>query len=205
VKRHVTFGIALALAIGLTAAFAGGAVATPSKTSPCSGCHDPLGSVVVSASVVSSDSLVTTYSISVNNPLGINGWAVFNGSTKVAGASGNGTDVVLPNGPTYTVFGVSGDGSGMSAPHAGYASTTVHVAGPASTVYTFTYRFKTKGKSYKGLKAVLKSLSTGQKFTVAVNKKGVATFKNVVGGSYKLSTTGNSKFKFKAITVKVGP
>lgn len=269
-------------------------MATPSQTSRCSNCHSLLGTVSVSATPVSTTDTSTTYHITVNNPLGVNGWAVFNGTTKVAGSSGSGSDVVLPDGVTYSVFGVSGDGSGMSLPHAGYATTsvspkfpdhtaptttsdavaayagtavihlvghdnvggsgvasthyildgttetvgvtlscsvlgthtlefwsvdassnvenphnfanfTVNPAPPAPTVYSYTYKFKTKNKAFKGLKAVLKRLTTGKTYVLSIPKSGKVTFKNLPGGKYKLSTKGNAKFKFKAITVKVGP
>ena len=293
-KKRFLVPVIMVLAIGLMTAFASPALATPGQTARCSSCHGLLGTVTIAATPISFTDTSTTYQIAVNNPLGINGWAVFNGTTKVAGSSGNGTDVVLPNGITYSVFGVSGDGSAMTLPHAGYATisispkapdhtaptttsaavatyagtATIHLTGhdnvggsgvastsyildgatetvgttvstsvlgthtlefwsvdasnnvenphntvgfivnaapPAPKVYSYTYKFKTKNKAYKGLKAVLKRLTTGKTYTLTIPKNGKVTFKNLPGGKYKLSTKGNSKFKFKATTIKVGP
>jgi hypothetical protein len=81
----------------------------------------------------------------------------------------------------------------------------VTAAATVTKTYTYTYKFKLKKKTYKKLKAVLTSKANGKKYTVTVSKKGVATFKKIPAGSYKLSTTGNKRFKFKAKTVRVGP
>lgn len=289
-KKRLILSLATVLAVGLIAGFASTASATPAQTSRCSGCHSPLATVTISATPISNTDTSTTYHVVVNNPQGINGWAVFNGTTKVAGSAGSGADVVLADGITYAVFGVSGDGLGLPLPHAGYASTSVspkapdHTAptttsdakatyagtalihltahdnvggsGVASTLYsldsgaqtvgtaistsvlgahtiefwsvdasgnietphnfasftvtpapslfTYTCKFNLKKKVYKKLKAVMTNLATHQKYIVAVNKKGVATFVNLPAGTYKLTTTGNATFKFKAKTVTIG-
>lgn len=279
----------MVLALGLMAGFASTALATPGQANKCSNCHGLLGTVTISATPVSFTDTSTTYHIAVNNPLGIRAWAVFSGSLKLAGASSNGSDVVLPDGITYNVYGVSGDGTGGDLPNAGYAvtsvspkfpdhtaptttsdakatyvgSATVHLlaadnnggSGVAHTYYildssaqaegiavstsvlgthtlefwsvdasanietphnfanftvtaapalrNYVYKFNLKKKSYKGLKAVLVNNITHVKTTVTVSKKGVATFKNMPVGTYKLSTTGNKKFKFKAKTITI--
>jgi hypothetical protein len=291
VKKRLLLSLATVLAVGLMAGFATTATATPAQTSRCSSCHSPLATVTIAATPIGSTDATTTYHVVANNPQGINGWAIFNGTTKVAGSAGSGADVDLADGITYTVFGVSGDGLGLPLPHAGYASITISPKGPdhtaptttsdakatyagtavvhltaldnkggsgvASTFYSldsatetvgttistsvlgthtiefwsvdassnvetphnfasftvtpapslfnYTYKFNLKKKVYKKLKAVMTNLTTHQKWTVTCSKKGVATFKNLPGGMYKLSTTGNTKFKFKAKTVKVGP
>jgi hypothetical protein len=370
----------MALTVGLMAGFASTALAYPSENSQCSGCHSANAAVVVTAVPTSTSTTSTTYTITVNNPYGMNGWAVFNGSSKVTSALGNGKSVVLPDGATYTIFGVSGDGTTLANAHYGSTtvspkfpdttapttlsdavatylnSATIHLtaadniggsgvahtyyildagtqaegttvttstvgahtlefwsvdasanvetphktanftvtvpvpdvtaptttsdakptyvasasikltatdnvggsgvahtyyildagtqaegttvnssvvgthtlefwsvdastnietphnvanfaitaAPPVAKTYTYTYKFKVGKKVYKKLKAVLQSKTTGKKYSVLVSKKGVATFKKMPAGRYKLSTTGNKKFKFKAKTIKIG-
>ena len=378
-KKHLLAVTAAVLAFGLMVAFASPAMAYPTKTSACSGCHDLNASVHVTASLVSATGTSSTYSIGVNNPYGSNGWAVFQGSSKAFGTAGSGTNVTLTNGVAYSIFGVSGNGNGtqgyatlsltppvpdLAAPAttsdalpgyvssatitlpahdnaggsgvahtycildggtraegtvvqtsvigthtlefwsvdaAGNPETPHHVAsfeitppvpdlippatgsdamatylgsaainlipadnaggsGVAHTFYIldggtqaegtaialsvvgthtlefwsvdasnnveaprnvaafeiaaapvvvqtrfpFVYKFNLKKHVYKGLHAVLKSNATHKTYTITVSKKGVATFKNLPAGKYRLSTKGNAKFKFKARTVQVG-
>lgn len=370
-KKRLRGPLLLVLVLGLAVGFASSASATPSRTSLCSGCHDPGAAVTVSATLVSASAATSVYSIAANNPYGSNAWAVFQGSTKVAGAAGSGANVTLTNGVTYTVFGVSSDGnttlrattsvtpatpdltapvttsdavatylnsatihlsatdaggSGVAhtyyildggtqtegttintsavgahtlefwsedasgnaeAPHgtadfevtpdltaptttsnavatyvaaaairltatdaggSGVAHTYYILDGGAQTegttvntsvlgahtlqywsedasgnveatqsanfavnaapavvkTYTYVYKFKLKKRVYKRLKAVLKSRVTGKTYTVTVSKRGTAIFKRIPRGSYRLYTTGNKRFKFKARTVWIG-
>jgi hypothetical protein len=379
-RKRLLVPIAAVLAFGLLTAFANTAMAYPTRTTPCSGCHDLSASVHVTASLVSATATSSTYSIGVNNPYGSNGWAVFQGSSKKFGTAGSGTNVTLNNGVAYSIFGVSGNGNGtqgyatlsltppvpdLTAPTttsdalAGYVSsatitltahdnvggsgvahtycildggpqaegTTVQTSvigthtlefwsvdtannvesphnvvnfeitppvpdriapvttsdakatyvgsaainltsadnpggsGVAHTYYvldggaqvegtaisssvigthtlefwsvdasanveaprnvaafeiasappvvvqkrfTYVYKFNVKRHVYKGLHAVLKSSSTHKTYTTTVSKKGVATFKKLPAGKYRLSTKGNAKFKFKARTVRIG-
>jgi hypothetical protein len=377
VQQRLLVPLAAVLIFGLMAAFASTAMAFPTQTSQCSGCHNVDSSVHLTATFVSATATSTTYSIGVNNPYGLNGWGVFQAGVKKFGTAGAGSNVVLTNGVAYSIFGVSGDGNGtqgyatlsltpvapdLTAPtttsdakatyvssatikltavdnlggsgvaHTYYildggtqtAGTTVSTsvigthtldfwsvdasnnveatksasftitapvpdttapvttsdakatyvgsalikltatdevggsgvahtyyildggtqtegtsiassivgthtldfwsvdtsgnveatknadfaitaAPPVVKTYTYIYKFSLKNKTYKGLKAVLKNTSTGKAYTVTVSKKGVATFKKLPAGKYKLSTKGNSKFKFKAKTIKVGP
>jgi hypothetical protein len=117
---------ALAL-FGLMAAFAPVAQAHPNLTSKCANCHSLDSAVLVTPTLVSSTAAASTYSVAVNNPYGTNGWAVFNGSSKLAGAAGNGSTFTVANGGTYTVYGVSGDNNGTE----GYDSAVVSPVAPA--------------------------------------------------------------------------
>jgi hypothetical protein len=67
---------------------------------------------------------------------------------------------------------------------------------------TYRAHFNTHKRYYKGLKAVLRNTATGAVFSAAIDKKGEAVFQ-VPAGTYRLSVTGNSKFKFKAKTVRI--
>ena len=49
---------------------------------------------------------------------------------------------------------------------------------------------------------MLKNTSTGAVYSAAINKSGNAVFQ-VPAGTYRLSVTGNKRFKFKAKTVKI--
>jgi hypothetical protein len=287
-----------ALVPALVVGMASTASATPTKTSPCANCHDADASVHVSATLVSATAASSVYSIAVDNPYGSNAWAVFQGTTKTAGAAGSGGNVTLPNGVTSTVYGVSGNSNGtqgyatlavtpsapapnpdpptpdLTAPvtssdakptYAGSATVkltptdnaggsgvahtyyvldggtqsegtsvstsvlgthtlefwsvdasgnsespqtntfTITAAPAAANTYTYSYRFKLKKGQYKSVKATLKSHATGKSYTVKLSKKGVATFKNIPAGKYRLSAKGKARFKFKARTVRVGP
>ena len=129
--KRAKLSVALLAITGLMAVFASGAQAHPNLTSKCSGCHTlDAAHVTITATFVSSNAAGTTYAIAVNNPYGTNGWGVYNGSSKIAGAAGNGTSVTVPNGITYTVYGVSGNNNGVE----GYNSRTVSpVAPPVDT------------------------------------------------------------------------
>lgn len=67
---------------------------------------------------------------------------------------------------------------------------------------TYRAHFNTHKRYYKGLKAVLKNSTTGAVYSAAINKRGDAVFQ-VPAGTYRLSVTGNSKFKFKAKTITI--
>jgi hypothetical protein len=377
-KKHLLAMTTAVLASGLVVAFAGTAMAYPTRTTQCSGCHDLSANVHVTASLVTATATSSTYSIGVDNPYGSNGWAVFQGSSKAFGTAGSGTNVTLTNGVTYSIFGVSGNGNGtqgyatlsltppvqdLTAPTttsdalAGYVSSatitlTAHdnaggsgvahtycildggpqaegtvvqtsvigthtlefwsvdvasnperphnavnfeitppvpdltppatgsdakatyvgsaainltpadnvggsgvahtyyildggaqtegtavalsvigthtlefwsvdasnnieaprnmaafeiaTAPPVVQKYTFVYKFNLKKHVYKGLHAVLRSNATHKTYTTTVSKRGVATFKKIPAGKYRLSTKGNAKFKFKARTVRIG-
>ena len=116
-------------AFGLWAACATTALAFPTQTKPCSGCHTADTAVVVTATQVSNDGTNATYSITVNAPYGMNGWGAFNGSAKFAGDTGGSGSITVADGGTYMVFGVSGDGAGTQ----GYTSVTITPVAPAPT------------------------------------------------------------------------
>lgn len=291
-KRRPLLLLAALLIPSLILGPAAVANASPGSNTPCSSCHDLDAGVQVTATLVSATALQTVYALAVNNPNGNNGWAVFQGSTKVAGASGSGSTVTLSNGVTYTLYGVSGNGyaslqvtpvaptpnpnpgpdvtapttaSNAQATYTGSASirltatdnvggsgvahtyyvldgaaqtegTTVGTsvlgahslefwsvdvsgnvesphktvsftvtAAPAVQSYTYTYKFKLKKNQYKRAKATLRSQATGRKYTVRISKRGVASFRSIPGGRYRLSASGSARFKFKARTVWVGP
>jgi len=111
-KKRLLVSAATIAFVGLMAAFASTAQAYPTQTSPCSGCHSADSAVGVTVSQTANDGTSATYSVTVADPYGMNGWGVFSGSTKLAGtAAGTGTFTVA-DGASYTVYGVSADGSG---------------------------------------------------------------------------------------------
>ena len=123
---------------------------------------------------------------------------VLDGAAQVEGTSASITTT-----GTHTIEFWSVDASNnVEMPHNTAAFTVV--ANPAPVMCKFSYKFNLKKKVYKKLKAVLKSNATGRTYTVTVSKKGAASWKQVLpAGKYRLSTTGNKKFKFKARTVTV--
>lgn len=127
---------------------------------------------------------------------------VLDGAPQAEGTTVN-TSVV----GTHTLEFWSVDASAnVESPH-NLANFAITAAPPAATTYTVSYKFKLKKKQYKkNLKAVLTSKAAGHKrYVASINKKGVATFRNIPRGLYKLSTTGGARFKFKARWVRVGP
>jgi hypothetical protein len=199
VRKHILAAFLAVTVFALAAGATTTALALPAYGS-CSGCHTANAAVSVTASAGPLGATTTPYTIDVTNSLGPVGWAVFKGSTKIASAIGTTTAIALDNGTTYTVYGAGLDGSSNKIGN----SIQVTTGGTAAPVMRkYTYKFKTKKKVYKKLKAVLTSSVSGKKYTVGVSKKGVATWTSVPTGTYRLSTTGNKKFKFKASTVSV--
>ena len=133
-NKRLFVPIATIVFAGLMASFASSAVATPTQKSPCSGCHSSDSAVTVAVTQVSNDGTNATYNLTVSNPYGLNGWAVFSGSTKLAGTAAGTATFTVPDGKTYTVFGVSGDGNGTE----GYGSTTISPAAPADVLAPVT-------------------------------------------------------------------
>ena len=136
--RRFAAGAAL-LAIALVLVSASTAYAHPTQTSPCKGCHKLTTAVTLVVTPVSSTATTATYSVTVSNPYGTNGWGVFSGNTKVAGAAGAGSTFGVAVGATYAVFGVSGNNNGTE----GYATTSISPARPSlpatpSIATTFT-------------------------------------------------------------------
>ena len=101
--------IAATSVFAVALAMASSAMATPSRSGQCGGCHNPNSAIVVTATQTSNNGMNATYNVGVSNPYadGVTGWGVFNGSTKVAGALGAGAFTVAV-GKTYTVWGVAG-------------------------------------------------------------------------------------------------
>lgn len=126
-KRSLRLAVLAIAAFGLLAAFATTAYATPTQKSPCSGCHSLDSAVVVTATEISNDGTNATYDISVTDPYGMNGWAVFSGSTKLGGGAASSGTILVADGGTFKVFGVSGDGNGTQ----GYGTVSISPVAPA--------------------------------------------------------------------------
>jgi hypothetical protein len=200
-KKRFLLPIVAAALVGLMAMFAASAQALPAYTMTCSGCHTLDSSVTVTATRVALGTTSAKYDITVTSPYALQGWAVFNGSTRVAGSSGATATVTVPVGKKYTIFGAGGtfvgDGSGLHV----YNSITVT---PPVTIRTVNVKLVKVAKGPKSPKAVLTSKSNGSKHAGVVTKKTGwywAKFKVAVG-SYKLTVTAK-KFTFKPRTVVV--
>jgi hypothetical protein len=103
-------------AVGLLAAFAANAYATPSKTSNCGGCHT--GAVLgVTASEMSNDGTTANYTVSAP---GADVVAVFDGATKINQVTGVSGTISVPVGKTYVLQAVAGPGEAD-----GWGSTSI--------------------------------------------------------------------------------
>ena len=131
-KRRFILPLAAVALVGLMAAFATTALATPTKTSACTGCHSGAGATVT-ATLASTAGTNATYNFSAPGATAV---AVFDGSTKLftfLAASGQFT---VATGKTYTVYAVTGPTTSD-----GVGSTTVSpavVAPPTDTTAPVT-------------------------------------------------------------------
>lgn len=211
-RKHFLLPITAILAFGLMSIFATSATAHPSS-GICSGCHTLSSSVVVKATETANNGATASYNVTVKGPGTANGWAVYNGSTRITYASGGSGAFNVAAGKTYTVFGGNLGSSKLynSVTISPVASGTPNASGtPDATntpvpVPTTTYHrhFNLHGHRYNHLKAVLKNKATGQKYTAAINRKGNALFKHISVGSYRLTTTGNSHYKFGSRSITI--
>jgi len=125
--------IVLSTATIIPLLFVGNAVATPSKSSVCSGCHSLTGAVTVTPTFQGCNGSNASYSVVVSNTYsGAEGWAVFDGGTNTGqnalGASGSFT---VPGGRSYDVWGVSKGSSDMGGSN--YATITAECGGSSCT------------------------------------------------------------------------
>jgi hypothetical protein len=225
-QKRFPAGIAVVIAIGLMLAFASSALGLPSY-GVCSGCHSLSSAVIVKATQTSNNGTTANYSVTVSGPNAGNGWAVYDGSTRLAYATAASGTFAVADGKTYTVYGGNANGNQQlynkvtispasptppPAPSPGTSGTPgatgtpdptgTPVPAPGDTV-TYRVHFNVHHHNYKGLKAVLKNANDGTQYTAAINRNGNAVF-HVPAGTYRLSVTGNSHFKVKARTVYIG-
>lgn len=100
-----TFALA---AVTLIGAFATAASAYPSQTSRCTpGCHAAGAGATIAASLESTTATTATYNVAMTGSAG-SGWAVFDGTTRVAGATTTTGTFTVDLGKTYDVFAVDG-------------------------------------------------------------------------------------------------
>ncbi len=106
-KKRLALPIAVLALFGLMTAFASTALAFPTRTTPCSGCHSG-PNVPVAATLVSVTPSLAIYNVSAPTASAI---AVFDGATKVIAFSANSAQFSVAPGKTYNVFGVTGPGT----------------------------------------------------------------------------------------------
>jgi putative cell wall-binding protein len=166
-SKRAALAITAAAFLGLFGMFAASAYATPTKTSACTGCHSVGGGVTIAVTKTSATTANTTYSVKVA-PAGTDGWAVFNGSTKVTYGTAATGSFTVANGATYTVYGVVNGGNS--------AKTTVSPTAPMMyripcTFTKGTDKYSTsiavsKANFAAGVPAVV--LATGEKYPDAL-------------------------------------
>ncbi len=194
-KKRFTLPLVAMALFGLIAAFATTAQALPTSTMVCNACHALNTSIVVSATPVSNNGAVAKINIVVTNPYSLKAWAVFRGSTKVAGSVGTTGTVSLPAGIAYRIIGAGGDGSGVHV----YSAKTITPAAVRRTVKVRIAKTKLATKTLTGL---LTRTVNKAKYKATLTKSGGwvwATFKKVPLGTYRLTVTGK-KFTYKART-----
>jgi hypothetical protein len=200
-KRFMVTAVA---AVAMVAAFATTAQAFPDKTSACSGCHTKSTVVNVAPVQTANDGVKATYSITVTGPNSVLGWTVLNGSTMVANATAGTGTFQVPVGKTYTVWGVSKNGSmpysnsiTISPVAPGVQPTPVPTATPEPTSapvpkWTITKRMRFAHRI--GMIVRLKNLSTGKRITGKISRSRTkVTFKRVAAGTYVLTTKYKSR------------
>ena len=122
--RRLKLGVVLALAaMAAGAVFASSAVAFPTKTSPCSGCHDGVN-VPVTATLKSVTAAAATYNVSAPSADAI---AVFSGSTRLFVFSATSGQFSVAPGKTYSIQAVAGPGTSD-----GWGSTSVSPVAPVT-------------------------------------------------------------------------
>lgn len=228
-------GIPVLLAFTVAATFAAPAMASPDM-GRCNSCHTLSTAVGVSATQTSNNGTTATYNVTVTSSNSAKGWAVYQGTTRIAYGSGASGTFSVTNGQTYTVYGASSGSSRVyntisisptaptpppaptptptptpppaptpnPTPTPSPVPTITPTPTPAPATVTYRAHFNTHRRYYKGLKAVLKNITTGAVYSAAINRRGDAVFQ-VPAGTYRLSVTGNKKFKFKARTITIAP
>jgi len=109
-------------AAGLSAIYASGAHAFPSRTTACSNCHSGVN-VPVTATLANTVGTTATYNVSAP---GADSIAVFDGATKLSTINAATGQFSVTTGKTYTIYSVIGPGTGD-----GLGSTTVSPVAPA--------------------------------------------------------------------------
>ena len=106
-KKRLMFGAVALAAVGIVAAFATTAYATPDKTQSCDVCHS--GSVLaVTATQTTNDGLTASYTLSAP---GAGAIAVFDGATKLTTITGASGTISVPVGKAYIIQAVAGPGT----------------------------------------------------------------------------------------------
>ena len=124
-RKRFLISVALMAVVALTFSFAttASAMSGISYSGACDGCHSGTAPSPV-ATLVSNNGTTATYTVSA----GGTEWALFNGSTRVAGAPGSTGQFAVPVPGTYTLYAVLGTAGGGTAQGLGH--TTVVVTAP---------------------------------------------------------------------------
>ncbi|HEY5548191.1 MAG TPA: hypothetical protein VIL17_01190 [Coriobacteriia bacterium] len=103
-SRSIFVAVAVACLLGASATIA---TAQPTRTTPCLGaCHAAGAGATVEASLVSTSATTATYDLTMTGAAG-SAWALFDGSTKVKGATTTSDTFTVDLGKTYDIFAVN--------------------------------------------------------------------------------------------------
>lgn len=125
-KKRITIGIPALLAFTLAAAFTAPAMASP-DSGRCSSCHTLSTAVGVTAAQTGNNGTTATYGVAVTSSNSAKGWAVYQGTTRIAYGSGASGTFSVTTGQTYTVYGGSAGSSRV------YNSISISPVAPAPT------------------------------------------------------------------------
>jgi hypothetical protein len=150
VKR--TIPITAFVVVALAGAFAATALATPSMTTSCQGCHSGTA-LVVTAIQTSNDGTTAGYNVTAP---GCDYIAVFDGTTKYSQITSQTTAITVPAGKTYVLQAVKGPGmtSGFGFTSISPTATVVDVIATDTVDTTAAATVCDAATSYRGAAAV---------------------------------------------------
>jgi hypothetical protein len=218
VKTRLTLAVAALAAFGAVLGFATTAYAHPTQTVACTGCHGTASVIKLAAVQTANDGTNATYQITITGGSGSEGYAVLSGSTNVAHASASSGSVTVPDGKTYTVWGVDVKDGAKSvsispvapptpvptptpAPTPTPTPTSTPTPDPTPTptptptpagVCRLALHVASGSHSLPRVTVTLVNVTTDAKFVARTNAKGNVTFAALPYGTYKVRVTGRS-------------
>jgi len=208
VKKRLMLGAVALATVGILAAFATTAYATPDKTKSCDGCHSGI-TLAVTATQTSNDGVTAAYTVSAPGASAI---AVFDGATKLTTITGATGTISVPVGKAYVIQAVAGpketDGWGSKninpvAPVVVLTPDTTPVVTTTPTVDTTPvvtpdatgtasvriHVMARHGRGVEGMTVTLTNTLTGAAVTGLTDSHGMVKFSNLTKGTYTASVT----------------
>lgn len=178
-------------AAGISAMYASGAHAFPSRTTACNGCHSG-PNVPVTATLATTVGTTATYNVSAP---GADTIAVFDGATKLATINAASGQFSVTTGKTYTIYSVTGPGTGD-----GLGSTTVSPVAPAPVDVTAPVTTSNAVATYVSSASITLS-ATDAGSGVANTYYRLDGGAQVTGRTVNVSTLGSHTLEFWSVDV----